>query len=499
MNDELAEILRPWLGELVLLAGSAAMLVFARLKASAERAGDAALLVTAASALAAVASMDSVHRLTADGLVAVDPFASFFEVLLSMSALATVWLSTRARECATYGAAQPLAWAAFLASVAAMDVMVSAASALAASAGFVLAMLGSALWVALRRPGDSLAASPALVLLLEGAAATALLLSGFALLYGLAGTFAYDAIGGRLAVALAAPGGAKALFAAVVLILAGATWRIGLVPWERSRVELAASGPLSVAAWFLVGPSLAALAMLTRFLRSALSPPASGGEWSSLAGMDWRALVAVVAMISMTLGNVAALRETSLRRLVAWLTVTQAGFLSIGLVAGHDEAVEAMLFHAVACTLMVFGLLAALAPVFEQAGSDDLEVLRGLARRRGGARAAAAATGIFLLGLAAIWPLAGYTGRAMLLTSLLRRGGTVTAAVAAVASAIGIVVLVRILATMLDRPDDAEAKVALDFETVVLVAVLAAGTVGLGVWPGPLSQFAGRSVVFFGG
>jgi NADH-quinone oxidoreductase subunit N len=499
MSDELSELTRPWLAELVLVAGSAGLFAMTRVTSMRERAGDAALLVLAASAVAAVVSMDADSRFAAGGMLAVDPFAAFFKFLLSMTALATAWLSSRTSEVEEPGARSPASWALFLLSVVGMDVMASSASALTAWTGFATAMLASSLAVVLRRPGDALASSSALVLLLEGAAASVLLAVGFALIYGLAGTFVYEEIGGRLAVALAAPGGRVALVAAIVLVLAGACWRIGLVPWERSRVELAATGPLSETAWFLVGPALAALAMLTRVLRDALSAPVVDGAWSRLPGVDWPPVVAVVAIVTMLLGNVAAVRETSVRRLVAWLTVSQAGYLAVGLVVGSDAAVEAMLFHSVACALMVFGLVATLAPVIEQAGSDDFEILRGLGRRRGSARAAAAAIAIFVLGFSAVWPLAGYTGRAMILTELLRGGAAALGVFAAVASAVGLVVLVRIVATLLDRPQDADENVTMDFEAVVLAGALVGGTVGLGLWPGALAAFARRSVVFFGG
>jgi NADH:ubiquinone oxidoreductase subunit 2 (subunit N) len=158
-----------------------------------------------------------------------------------------------------------------------------------------------------------------------------------------------------------------------------------------------------------------------------------------------------------------------------------------------------MLFHTVVYALTVFGLLAALAPVVEQAGSDDFEVLRGLARRRGSAKPAAAAIALFVLSLSAVWPLAGCTGRSLLLALLIKSGGTGLAAVAAAASGIGLLVVIRIVATLLDRPHDADENVTLDFEATMLVALTLAGTIGFGLWPGPLLAFAGRSVVFFGG
>ena len=503
MNAAIPEYLQPCLAEAILAAGCVVLLLFSRVRSFAHRAGDLALIVVAASVVGAVVSMDAPQGWLAGRMIVVDPFAAFFKFVMSTAALAVVWMSTRSRESIANAAgaasgAGPVSWALFVASLLGMDLMVSAAHVLAVWVGFEVVNVTSALWIASRRDEAS-ASGAALAALLEGAAASAMLLLGFALLYGLGGTLEYAALGDRLSHALAAPGGKAVMFAALTLVVAGLGYRLAIVPWHGSRVDLAEGAPLPVSAWFQVGSTITGLAMLARLLHTALSDPAADGQWVTLSGVEWPALLSVVAMVTMTVGNVAALREANLKRLLAWLSVAQAGYLLTGLVVLNDEGLRAMLFHGVAYALMTLGVLAAIAPVVEVAGTDDLEVLRGLARRRGGARVVAVAVAVFLLSLAAVPPLAGHAGRVLLLTAVIKAGAPGLALVATFNSALGLLCCTRVVATLLDRPHDAEENVPLDFEVVVLVGLLVAGTVALGIWPAPLASFVERSVVLFGG
>ncbi|MFN2427697.1 MAG: NADH-quinone oxidoreductase subunit N, partial [Candidatus Binatia bacterium] len=449
-------------------------------------AGDFTLVMVAVSAVGAVVSMDAPQGTFAAGMIVVDPFAAFFKFVISMAALVVAWLSTRTRENEEVPTAGPVSWALFGLSLLGMDLMVSAIHVLTAWAGFQLATMTSALWIATRRDA-AFATQAGLTTLLEAAAASALM------------TLDYATLGGKLAPALAAPGGKAVMFAALALVIVGLGQKLAIVPWQQSRVDLAESSALPVSAWLQVGSTIAGLAMLARLLRTALSGASGGDGWATLPGVEWPALLSVIAMVTMTVGNAAALRETNLKRLLAWLSVAQTGYLLAGLAALSDEGLGAVLFHSVAYALMTFGAMAAIAPVMEAAGSDDIEVLRGLARRRGGARVAAVAIALFFLALSAVPPLAGYTGRVLILAAVIKAGGYALALVAALSSGIGLLCCTRVVVTLLDRPVDADETVPLDFEVVVLAGLLMAGTIGVGLWPGPLTSFVERSVVFFGG
>lgn len=503
MSPDFVELVQPLASEAILASGVALLLVTSRIGALRERAGEIALLVVAASAAGAVVSMDVPHRLLAWGTIAVDPFGAFFKFVLSLVALSVVWLATRSRE-AELGRSG-VSWSLFLASLIGMSVMATAVSIAAAWAGFAVASVCGALWIASRADPDvtlPAADAPAEVgraVLLQGMAASAMMLLGLSLLFALTGSLDYAGLEARLPVALASPGGKGVMLTAIVLTIAGIGSRLAMVPWHMLRAGVADASPLPAAAWMQAAQTLAGLALLARFVRCVLCAPGTTGGWATLPGVEWPPLLSVAAMATMTVGNLAALRATSARRLFAWLTVAQGGYLLTGLVALSDRGLEAMLFHGVAYALMSIGALAALAPIADAADSTQFEILRGLARRRGGAKFLAVALSVFSLSLAGVPPLAGYTGRVYLLSALLDAGRSALVVVAAFNSVIGLLCCVRVVGTMLDRPLDPDEPVAMDFEAGLLVVLLLFGTVWLGLLPAPLATFVARSVVFFGG
>lgn len=489
-------LFQAFLGEFVLAAGALLLLAVGRGPAGREKAADLALVVVAANAVGAVMSMDAAPGYVAGGALVVDGFGGLVKFLMSMMALAVVWMSTRARERPGDGGG--VGWALFALSLLGLQLMVSAVQVTALWAAFTLSGAAGALWVAARcreKPASELAVRAGV----EAAASSALLLFGLALLCGFSGALDYATMAGRLSASLAAPGATTVLLTSAVLLVVGAGRAAAMLPWQGWRADLGRDASPAVAAWFATVPALAALAVLVRLLRGVFSTTTSDGVWTPLAGVEWASLVSVAAMATMLVGAAGALRETRLQRLIAWWSVAQAGFLLTGLVALDDAGVRAMLFHSVACALMLLGAWTAFAPLVEVSGLADLEALRGLARRRGNARPLAAAIAVFMLSLAAMPPLAGYTGRVFLLTEVFQAGRWVLALVAVLAGLLGWLSCIRIVVTMADRPADADENVPLDFESLVLMGLLLAGTLGLGLWPGSLVSFVERSVSFFGG
>lgn len=509
MIRALPEFLQPFVAEAVLVLGCLALALIARSPRSRHLLSDFVLVVVAASAAAAVLSTTSAGTIAAmggietAGMVVTDPLAAHLKFLLSMVALVVVWFSGRGRRAGLDdGPADgpgEAAWAGFLVSLLGMQVMIASVHVAVLWTAAVVANLGLAQWVAGQRSDEvavDVAADHAGDLLLEGALASAWTLLGFALLHGLTGTLFYQGMAEKLPLSLGAPGGASMVLACAAMVLAGLAFWSGLLPWSRSRIARAAALPLPVSVWLQVGTALAGLSVLLRWAHVALTEPGLAGAWLSVSGQRWPALLSVVGLATMTAASLAALREASLKRLIGWLFIVQAGYLLLGLVALSDDGLEALLFALVAVTVSGLGALTAVALVVEAAGDDDVEVLRGLARRRGTARLLALALVVFVLSLAAAAPLAGFEGRARILAALFESGGWGSAMVAALASALGLVCCARVVALVLDRPRDAEENVPVDFEAVAVLLAMLALTLGLGLDPAPLASFVERSVAF---
>ena len=288
---------------------------------------------------------------------------------------------------------------------AASDLLVLVAAYLLASIpGYALAGFGK----------DAPGTEAALKYFLVGAFLGILMLTGVTLLYGLGRGTSYEMLRAELGTA---PAGA--VTAGVVLLLAGLLFKAGAVPAHFWVPDVTEGAPPVVAAFVTTVPKIGAFAALYRFATEAL-PPGTG---------DWPVLVAVIATATMTLGNLAAFAQDNVRRLLAYSTVSQAGYLLVPVaMAGRTDLAEpAVLFYLAAYAVTNIGAFAVVIAV----GRDELPAYGALARR---SRALALSLVICLLGLVGTPPAAVFVGKLLIFGAALDGHYAWLAAVAAVNS-----------------------------------------------------------------
>jgi NADH-quinone oxidoreductase subunit N len=269
-----------------------------------------------------------------------------------------------------------------------------------------------------------------------------------------------------------------------------------MVPFHMWAPDVYEGAPLPVTAFLAVGSKAAGIAMLVRFFYPGISAYA-GGHWTPLASVDWPGLMAMVAMVTMTLGNLAALRQDNVKRLLAYSSVAHAGYMLMGFVALTNDGLQAMLFYVVVYYLMNLGAFAVLLTVLNRAGREDLAGLRGLAWRGGALPAAAMA--VFVFSLAGIPPFAGFIGKFYLFAAVIDQRMWTLAVVAGLNSVVALYYYARIVRTMyLDLPAEGDPAVSMDFHNTVLIALLAMCTVVFGVYWAPVVSLAARSLMFAG-
>jgi NADH-quinone oxidoreductase subunit N len=202
-------------------------------------------------------------------------------------------------------------------------------------------------------------------------------------------------------------------------------------------------------------------------------------------------------MVTMTLGNLAALRQTNIKRLLAYSSIAHAGYTLMGFVALTDDGLRAMLFYVVVYYLMNLGAFAVLLQVLNNSGREDIESFRGLAWRGGALPAAAMA--IFLFSLAGIPPFAGFIGKFYLFAAVVDRQMWTLAVVAGLNSVVALYYYARIVRTMyLDLPVDGDPVMVADTHNSMLIGLLVLGTLVFGVYWAPVIDFADRSLFFVG-
>jgi NADH-quinone oxidoreductase subunit N len=353
---------------------------------------------------------------------------------------------------------------------------------------------------------------------LLGAFASGFFLYGVALIYGATATTNLPAIAAALAGGPTAslPGEALYLYAGTAMLLIGFGFKVAMVPFHMWTPDAYQGAPTPVTGFMSVATKAAAFAAFMRVFVLAL--PASQPQWS------WA--IAVLAALTMTLGNLAALRQTSLKRMLAYSSVAHAGYALVGLVPGTSQGVSAVLFYMFAYLFMNLGAFAVVTAL-ERLGENDVLNGRfaGLADRQ---PALAAAMAIFMFSLAGIPPFAGFFAKFFVFSAAMAEGWGWLVLIGVVNSVISAFFYLGITVQMYFRKAEEtqpalEAKgkkakapaasaaataslsavpaLALSTRSIsaaVLIAVL--GTVAVGLWPSPWTQWIGQAVATaFGG
>ncbi len=480
------------LPELVLSVTIVALLAGDLLVRQKERLGELALLGVAVSLVLVARLSDVGDAWLFNRMVVQDQFAVFFKVIFALAAIATVWMSLG--SCEVQRVSQGEYYGVLLSSTLGMYFMASATNLLMGYLSLEFVSLTSYVLTGLlrhnRRSGEA-----SLKYLIYGGVASGTMIYGLSWIFGLTGSMDYATINRALCAGDVSP---LALFLAILLILAGFGYKIAAVPFHMWAPDVYTGAPIPIAAFLSVGSKAAGFALLLRFFCRALSKLGDAGTWEYLGGVEWPQLVLMLSMVTMTLGNLAALQQDNMKRLLAYSSIAHAGYMLMGFVVLSDEGLRAVLFYLVTYYLMNVGAFLTVMIVANSTGREDLDGYRGLAWRGGGIPAVAMA--IFLFSLAGIPPLAGFIGKFYVFAAVIREQFYVLALVGAANSILSLYYYARVVRTMfLDFPSGGEATVALDWSNGALLGVLAVLTVVLGVYWAPVIAVADRSVRFFMG
>jgi NADH-quinone oxidoreductase subunit N len=336
-----------------------------------------------------------------------------------------------------------------------------------------------------RRSGEA-----ALKYLLLGSFASGFLLYGMALIYGQVGTTSLAGVRDHLL----SSGGevSPLLMVGLGLMIVGFGFKVALVPFQMWAPDVYQGAPTSVTAFMSVGAKAAGFAALGRVALYA---------FGDLQG-DWVWILAALAALTMTVGNLAALRQTNLKRMLAYSSIAHAGYVLVGVAAGSEAGIRAVLFYLLAYAFMNVGAFAVIVAASRFAGmvgdGETLDDLAGLAARKPGL---AAAMALFMLSLAGVPPLAGFMGKLYVFGAAVQADLTWLAILGVVNSVISAYYYLRVVVFMYMRegvPEEAgAAPVCLALQVGVGVASLA--VVALGLWPAPILDLARVAAALLGG
>ncbi len=322
-----------------------------------------------------------------------------------------------------------------------------------------------------------------------GAAASAVMLYGLSFLLGLSG--ATDLAG--IAVGLGKLGLTEGMrwvaLPAIVLMMVGLGFKVAAVPFHQWSPDVYEGAPTPVTAFLSVGPKAAGFAVMARVFLVAL--PA--------LRVDWAVLLAALSVVTMTVGNLVALNQTHMKRLLAYSSIAQAGYMLIGLVALHGttgglvgDGLVGLLVYLVAYLLTNLGAFAVVQAVENTAGSDAMSAYVGLVRR---APLVAVAMVFFMLSLVGIPPLACFLGKLFIFGAAVRDQLYWLAAIGVANSVISLAYYFKVVRLMFfDRAEGEAERLPVEGGLRVALTLTWAGTLGLVVFATPIIDWASRSV-----
>ncbi len=409
-------------------------------------------------------------------MVLLDGYALFFDLLICYAAALVVMLSMD--YLARTGSESGEYYALVLFSTAGMMLMASAGDLIVVFLSLELMSLSLYVLAGLFKTRLT-SGEASMKYFLLGAFATSFLLYGIALIYGATGSTNLD----RIAASAAAKGGDPLVLVGLGLLLVGFGFKISSVPFHMWVPDVYEGAPTTITALIATGSKAAAFAALIRVLVVALRG----------AQADWSALLWGVAALTMTLGNVVALAQSNLKRMLAYSSIAHVGYMLMGLVAGGTQGAGAVLFYLLAYTFTTVGAFGVIA-LCVRAGEEAVEVgdYAGLARRH---PILAATLALFLLSLIGIPPLAGFVSKFYLFGSAVRAGYIWLTVIAVLNSAVAAYYYLRVIVFMYMREPEGESMaVTPSFAGGLALAIALVGIVLLGLIPAPFADLAQAAV-----
>ncbi|PYJ70099.1 MAG: NADH-quinone oxidoreductase subunit N [Verrucomicrobia bacterium] len=348
-----------------------------------------------------------------------------------------------------------------------------------------LELLGLSLYVmAAFDKSDIRSAEAGLKYFLFGSTSSAFTLFGISLIYGMSGTTGLAAISQKLAMTSAQP----LLAVGIVMTLVGFAFKIAAAPFHLWAPDAYQGAPVPSAAFIASGSKVASFVVLGKIVLIGFAPVQGSASWHALLA-GWSPVLAALAALSIVVGNVVALAQSNVRRLLAYSAVAHGGYTLIGLVAGGRDGFSAALFYTTIYAFTLVGAFGVVSLVRRETGGDDYSNFYGLVSR---SPLLAACMAIFMLSLAGIPPLAGFFGKFYLFSVALRAGANQgllwLVGVALLGSFISLYYYVMVLkAIFVDEPALPAARPVDIVPSALLsraaVAVLAATVLLLGVAP----------------
>ncbi|MFZ0455952.1 MAG: NADH-quinone oxidoreductase subunit N [Ignavibacteriaceae bacterium] len=427
------------------------------------------------------------------GMLAVDNFGSFFKLIIILASFLVILFSISSSEIKAVFDRHGEYYALIFGMILGMFFMVSAVNLILIYLAIELVSLSSYVLAGFTK--NSLRNSEAsLKYIIYGSAASGIMLFGISIIYGVTGSTNLYAIHTVLQTAQVP---VATLLLAGILIFTGIGFKISVVPFHFWAPDVYEGAPITITAYLSVASKAAGFALLIRFIKvTFIQSVNADGYWQMLNLIDWKSFFILISILTMTLGNFAALWQDNMKRLLAYSSIAHAGYILLGLAVLSNQGMMAVLIYFAVYAIMNLGAFFVVMLIANKIGSENIDDYKGLGYST---PLLGISLAIFLVSLTGLPPTAGFIAKLYLFLALVDAKMIVVAIIALLNTVVSLYYYIRVLKNMyLVKAETPVPAFSASLGNKILLVAMLIPVILLGIYFTPLVQWAQSSVSILG-
>jgi len=428
-------------------------------------------------------------------MIAVDPFALYFKLLITLATIFVILFSMKSRELDEYSNRISEYYMLMAGMVLGMFLMVSSTNLLLMYLAFEMTSISSYVLVGFTKKSDK-SSEASMKYIIYGSVASGIMIYGISLLVGLTGATDIYAVNEALAGGLDQ---SLLLTISIIMMIAGLGFKIAIVPFHFWAPDVYEGAPITITAYLSVASKIAALAMTIRFFRISffeLNASETVAIWSMLDGLNWNMILALLAALAMIVGNLSALRQDNIKRMLAYSSIAHAGYILMGFVILTNEGLSAIMIYVFVYLFMNLGAFYVAMLFSNKTGTVSIEDYKGLGHR---APLMGVSMTVFLVALTGFPPTAGFIAKLYIFGAAVSAGWIWLVLIAGITTVISLFYYIRVVRNMyFFKPDESAGKLEFDTGTKIILMLLLIPTLLFGVYFTPIFDMARKSIQMFG-
>ena len=427
------------------------------------------------------------------GLLVADPFGAFFKLLIVFSSILVILFSITNKELDSAKDRLGEYYSLIFGMILGMFFMISAADLILIYLSVELLSLSSYVLAGFTK--KTLRNSEAsLKYVIYGGVSSGIMLFGISIVYGLTGTTNLYEINSLIQ---SPQINQLTLILAGILIFAGIGFKISVAPFHFWTPDVYEGAPVTITAYLSVASKAAGFALLIRFIKvgfiSSVNPE---GYWQLIHLIDWKSFFILISIITMTLGNFAALWQNNMKRLLAYSSIAHAGYLMLGLAVMSNEGILAVMIYFVIYTIMNLGAFFIVMLIANKIGSEEIDDYKGIGYST---PVLGICLAIFLVSLTGLPPTAGFIAKLYLFIALVDAKMIAVAIIALLNTVVSLYYYIRVLKNMyLDKSEKEIPQFSASVPNLTLLFALVTPIIFFGIYFTPIIDLARNSLIFFG-